>query len=110
MQTRIEAPEQGAEVKAAAVKKRPAGRLRRAVLRFPADLLERCDRLAASASIVRGTCVSRAAVQRALLVGGLAEAEGDAAFGSKMDAAILRRGRKSRRSALELVAASKGSK
>lgn len=110
MQTSIEAPEQRAEVKADAVKKRPASRLRRAVLRFPADVLERCDRLAASASVVRGTNVSRAAVLRAVLVGGLAEAEGDAAFGSKMDGAIIRRGPRSRRNALELVAASKGSK
>ena len=107
MQTSIEAPEQGAEVEAGDVKALPARRLRRAVLRFPADVLERCDRLAASASVARGTSVSRAAVLRAVLSGGLAEAESDAGFASKMDGAIVRRGRKSRRPALDLVVASK---
>jgi hypothetical protein len=109
MQTSIEEPEQRPAVEAENVATFPASMLRRAVMRFPADVLERCDRLAKSASVARGTSVSRAAVLRAVLADGLADAESDAAFASKMDGAILPRGRKSQRTAPAAVAVLKGS-
>ena len=109
MQTSIEEPEQRPAVEGENVATFLASRLRRAVLRFPADVLERCDRLAKSASVARGTSVSRAAVLRAVLADGLADAESDAAFASKIDSAIVPRGRKSQRPALAIVAAQKGS-